>query len=793
MSLNSNYVLLPPLQNIFRDKDTGLPLRNGYLLFFKDNQRTVGKEVFQLTGSPPNYTYTTLGHLNTDGSWQVDLDSIGSISNGVNTCNLYWYPFDDSGNVELYFVQVYDSSGVLQYSLEAEPNTTSGGGGNDGNEVAVNFVPNGQFLWHTNIQGIPPNIPNGRVQKPITDIAYGGWTFERPSGSTAQDNVVFERYGSWSATPVADPRYSCRLSCQLPDAGNSFKDLRLRFDNVNRFSSDTDYFTYGFSAVSNTGSSLTVEIVLIKNFGTGGSATAETPLGSITITTSVSNYFVSFIPGDNSGQTIGPNNDDFIQLAIRFPVDNIYDASFTDALFAAGQYTLISPPVFPETTNSQYAYRTAAGFLDIADYNSADLYLPIILTPTGLTYDNSIIGKIYPSSTIVLSKGELLCDGSAYKYTSYSTDGIPYSRLGDVIWNSTLNNYNFGTGVDFVSLSILSGATQNIKLTTNTDGLVTSTADGSSPTGFTFNTIKLGNNTYGMKASYAQSGTVYVELNTVGSIAFVPASGTTSFSLAIQRNGPSINGLIAIGNITNASLAGKYFTLSNTVTHYYVWFKVDGAGTDPAPVGLTGIEIDLLSTYSNQNVAQVIADALSGRQISNIICTAGSSVPAGSFFEFNTVTESYYAWFKVSGVGTDPAPGGRVGIQVDILSSDTNANVATKTQIAINGYQYAVPDLRGMFIRGMDDGSGNDPDVVNRFNNYSDSFGNEIGTIELDSNLSHNHQITTYGLSSYFVGDGGITVDVITSVNGNGTTAFDTDGRPESRPKNMYFQYIIKY
>src|SRR5580700_7395168 len=231
MALNPDYILLPPLQNIFRDKDTGLPLRNGYLLFFRDDQRTIGKEVFQLTGSPPNYSYIPLGFLNLDGSWEVDLDSNGSLGNGINTCNLYWYPFDVNGNVVLYYVEIYNEGGVLQYTLEAEPNFTSGGNTPTGT-IEENFVPNGQFLWHNNVQGVPPNIPNGRIQQAITIIAPGGWTFERPMATTAEDNVTFSRFGSWNSIPQADPRYACEISCQSPDSGDTFKDLRLKFKNV---------------------------------------------------------------------------------------------------------------------------------------------------------------------------------------------------------------------------------------------------------------------------------------------------------------------------------------------------------------------------------------------------------------------------------------------------------------------------------------------------------------------------------------------------------------------------------
>lgn len=110
--------------------------------------------------------------------------------------------------------------------------------------------------------------------------------------------------------------------------------------------------------------------------------------------------------------------------------------------------------------------------------------------------------------------------------------------------------------------------------------------------------------------------------------------------------------------------------------------------------------------------------------------------------------------------------------------------------IAINKTYYAVPDSRGAFFRGIDLGSGNDPEVTSRFNTFSNSYGNEIGTIQLYEVLAHDHLITTYGLTPEFVGEGGTTVSVITSAATSGTAYY---GGIENRPKNMYVNYVIKY
>jgi len=100
MALDSRYIPLTMLWQLFSDKDTGNFLRNGYVKFYRDISRTVGKPVYQLTGSPPSYTYIEYGFLDTDGGWRIDL-------NDQSAFDLipYAFPFDEEGNVDLYFVQ----------------------------------------------------------------------------------------------------------------------------------------------------------------------------------------------------------------------------------------------------------------------------------------------------------------------------------------------------------------------------------------------------------------------------------------------------------------------------------------------------------------------------------------------------------------------------------------------------------------------------------------------------------------------------------------------------------------
>jgi hypothetical protein len=62
----------------------------------------------------------------------------------------------------------------------------------------------------------------------------------------------------------------------------------------------------------------------------------------------------------------------------------------------------------------------------------------------------------------------------------------------------------------------------------------------------------------------------------------------------------------------NSSLNDTYFLLNSAknVTQFYVWFNVDGAGTDPAIAGKTGIEVEILENATALQVAQALQVAI---------------------------------------------------------------------------------------------------------------------------------------------------------------------------------------
>jgi hypothetical protein len=118
---------------------------------------------------------------------------------------------------------------------------------------------------------------------------------------------------------------------------------------------------------------------------------------------------------------------------------------------------------------------------------------------------------------------------------------------------------------------------------------------------------------------------------------------------------------------------------------------------------------------------------------------------------------------------------------------------------------FNIPDLRGMFLRGLDDmktekGAGErDPDAELREGFNGGNTGNYVGSKQEDAFQGHWHRFENR------LGGRWGNVDKISTVNSNFSYIYNTgdpisdtiNGEPrtssETRPKNVYVNFIIKY
>lgn len=102
---------------------------------------------------------------------------------------------------------------------------------------------------------------------------------------------------------------------------------------------------------------------------------------------------------------------------------------------------------------------------------------------------------------------------------------------------------------------------------------------------------------------------------------------------------------------------------------------------------------------------------------------------------------------------------------------------------------FKVPDLRGRFVRGVDSGTGRDPDAADRtVSATGGNTGDNVGSLQGDEFKEHSHNIPFANIAQSQGSDGGRR-GVYADDYPVSTSAV---GGKETRPKNIYVNWIIK-
>jgi microcystin-dependent protein len=209
--------------------------------------------------------------------------------------------------------------------------------------------------------------------------------------------------------------------------------------------------------------------------------------------------------------------------------------------------------------------------------------------------------------------------------------------------------------------------------------------------------------------------------------------------------------------------------------------KIQPRSITSAQIASNSITTDLLASQavtSNQIASGTIGVAQLAAQL-----VADSLNPPGTVI----------AWM---GVTTNPPPGwelcwGQAVGRADPKYARLFSVIQTSDGTGDGLNTFNLPDLRGLFLRGINASRSDnyaDPDTLQRTNSSAGgNYGNQVGSVQADMFKSHTHtynpKINNYADSS---NSGG-------STPGSDTTreTLPTGGN-ETRPKNVYVQYLIK-
>jgi microcystin-dependent protein len=269
------------------------------------------------------------------------------------------------------------------------------------------------------------------------------------------------------------------------------------------------------------------------------------------------------------------------------------------------------------------------------------------------------------------------------------------------------------------------------------------------------------------------TGGVSANIQIADSIVGMEHLGSSSVGPGQLTSSAVSAGKIATGGVSaNTQLASAVVTTHAMGANVGVdTLRITGNTYMRTPVGNTGLRPGVpakgFMRYNDENSALEIH---SGSSWENVGSGLTGSIVA---YTANTVPSGYLECNGAAISRTD------FSALFAIISDDFGNGDGSTT--------FNIPDLRGEFIRGWDHGAGNDPDVGSRTDRGDGVTDDRIGTKQSDELKAHTHTEKHNRGSLEERGTG-----FNRNVGSTSTTTGSTGGN-ETRPRNVYMMYIIKF
>lgn len=199
------------------------------------------------------------------------------------------------------------------------------------------------------------------------------------------------------------------------------------------------------------------------------------------------------------------------------------------------------------------------------------------------------------------------------------------------------------------------------------------------------------------------------------------------------------------------------------------------------------MSVDTTVTLPNLPASSSFMQMSSSGVISVANAVVDVLMPAGSIIAYGGFSAPAGRWLLCDG---------------SAISRTTYANLFSAIGVAYGegdaSTTFNLPDLRGRFIRGVDNGAGHDPDAASRSpSNTGGNGGDNVGSYQGSGIVGHTHSGSVPIPVDISVGSSGTGK----LVQGQATTFFtpsfgfttNATGGNETRPVNVYANYLIKY
>lgn len=397
-------MISPNLQEYFVDKTTGLPLSGGSVVYYVDNARSDLKPVYQLSGQPGSYDFTVLPN-------PLTLSGVGTTLNGSGAdTRVYYYPYDADGNLELYYIEVFDSQGNPQLQRQAWPNLSSSSGNTN---YVYNFIRNSSwYSWNNGTDF--KNVGEGSTS--FTDFIIPDWAYQQ-NDSTQTIEISQGKFAAGQSVIPGNPPFYLIYNNTSSGSGLGTQNYFLQtYNSVQTLSGST----VSASVWINSNFAGLFSMTLSQYFGTGGTPHSTVITSVITVPVMTVGAWTLYtgtvaLPSINTFN-IGTMGDDQLLLALNMPLNQT--CTINIGPMRLEQSSAVSVGV--EMSNDDLQKETNYTGLYPA-WTTGDVKFTINDTagPGWLMMDNGTVGKV----------------GSNATHT-----GLSYYALFTMLWNNIGSN-----------------------------------------------------------------------------------------------------------------------------------------------------------------------------------------------------------------------------------------------------------------------------------------------------------------------------------------------------------------
>jgi hypothetical protein len=312
----------------------GRPLGSGYFATFSSLNHSILNPVFQdATGLFP-WPYVTIPNV---GSLGVLIDENG-------TQGPFYFQFNSAVPDQLYFIEVYDSNGVLQWTIDNYSPQSGGGGTIITTVVNIdNMVANSPMLRNSigytpiatsTFMKVAPGAHSGLAQTASNagpDIVF------LKNNLTATDTISFAAFAQGETFPNGEPTPIDYLHYSCTSAGSAETQKCVQFPITHGVQNiQNQAVTLSIFARCTAGTASTLTLNWVQFFGDGPSASVPavkiTPIQTLTLT-SAWQKFVITPPGasvpSTTGKILGECGNDGLFLQVQYPLTATTTIDFT--------------------------------------------------------------------------------------------------------------------------------------------------------------------------------------------------------------------------------------------------------------------------------------------------------------------------------------------------------------------------------------------------------------------------------------------------------------------------------